>query len=394
MISFEEAISIASSQSFDWGTESIALADSAGRILRQSVSPDRPQPPFDRVTMDGIAIDYVAYASGQRLFAIERMQAAGAVPEALRDSSCCIEIMTGAALPAGVSTVIRYEDLEKVDNAFRLPAGIMDRKNIHFAGSDASPDQELIQPGSKIGVAEVGMLATFGYVKVVVSCLPRVSIISTGNELVGVGETPLDHQIRRSNVHQLAHLLAVQGMTAKKYHLPDEPAIMQQQLAVILEESDVVLLSGGVSMGKLDYVPQVLAELGVKKLFHRVAQRPGKPLWVGRTRKTMVFGLPGNPVSSVVGLLAHVNPFLRKNSWQAEDQVVTAQLTKPLNFNPALTLFQLVKSTVVDGVLQVTPVGNAGSGDASSLLRGNGFIQLPPDRNEFEAGEVFPFSPY
>jgi molybdopterin molybdotransferase len=166
---------------------------------------------------------------------------------------------------------------------------------------------------------------------------------------------------------------------------------MQKQLATILAESDLVLLSGGVSMGKLDYVPQVLTELGVKKLLHRVAQRPGKPLWVGRTRSTMVFGLPGNPISSIVGLLAHVNPFLRKNMWQNEELLITAQLAESFNFKPELTLFQLVSSTMVDGVMKAIPITNAGSGDATSLLRGNGFIQLPAERAQFEADEVFPF---
>jgi molybdopterin molybdotransferase len=143
------------------------------------------------------------------------MQPAGAAPASLINRNECIEIMTGAALPPGVTTVIRYEDLEKKDNTFLLPEGIVDRKNIHFSGSDATTDQELMQPGRKIGVAEIGMLATFGYPEVIVSRLPRVSIISTGNELVRVEEEPLNHQIRRSNVHQLEHLLSRTGRHAK-----------------------------------------------------------------------------------------------------------------------------------------------------------------------------------
>lgn len=393
MISYQQAFSIVNQQSFNWGTETCALSAAAGRILRQAVSPDRPQPPFNRVTMDGIAINYTAYTSGQRLFPVERVQPAGTAAIPLNHRSNCIEIMTGAALPLGVSTVIRYEDLVKKGNAFEVPDEIEDQKNIHFIGSDATTDQELMQPGRKIGVAEIGILATFGYAEVVVSSLPRVAIVSTGNELVEVHEQPLDHQIRRSNVYQLAHLLTHHGINPSLHHLPDEPTIMRKQLAMILAENDLVLLSGGVSMGKLDYVPQVLAELGVEKLLHRVAQRPGKPLWVGRTRSTMVFGLPGNPISSIVGLIAHVNPFIRKNLWQQETQPLTAKLSEPFSFAPSLTLFQLVSTNMINGVMEATPVTNAGSGDATSLLRGNGFIQLPAHRTHFEESEHFPFFP-
>lgn len=391
MISYATALSIVLQQSFDWGTEAVSLATAAGRILRQSIYPDRPQPPFDRVTMDGIAINYISYANGQRAFPVEALLPAGAPPVPLQDHRCCIEIMTGAALPPGVTTVIRYEDLEKTAAGFLLPEGVLDQKNIHSRGSDAMPDQEIMQPGRKIDIAEIGMLATFGYAEVMVSRLPRVAIVATGNELVGVGEQPLDHQIRMSNAHQLAALLASHQIQASLHHLPDELQVMRDQLANILQQNEVVLLSGGVSMGKLDHVPQVLAELGVTQLFHRVAQRPGKPLWVGRTEATMVFGLPGNPVSSLVGFLVYVHPFLEQNLRQISSMPSTAQLTEPLDFKPELTLFQLAKGQIVNGTTLATPVGNAGSGDASSLLRGNGFLQLPSHRSSFDAGEVFPF---
>ncbi|MEM9836657.1 MAG: molybdopterin molybdenumtransferase MoeA, partial [Bacteroidota bacterium] len=136
MISFTEAKKIILAQSFDWGQEEVDLSKAGGRVLAEPVYVDRPQPPFDRVTMDGIAIHYPTYAEGQRFYPIERMQAAGAPPLPLTNTNYCVEIMTGAALPPGVSTVIRYEDLTPMDGGFRLPEGIMDQKNIHFSGSE------------------------------------------------------------------------------------------------------------------------------------------------------------------------------------------------------------------------------------------------------------------
>jgi molybdopterin molybdotransferase len=398
MIAQPEALRIVRRQIFDWGTTSVPLSRALGRILSEDIRADRPQPPFDRVTMDGICIDYRSYANGQRYFPRARLQAAGDVPEPLADPTNCIEIMTGAALPPGVSTVIRYEDLEATEAGFHLPEqGVLDKKNIHWAGSDlADCEQVIIPAGRRVGVAEIGMLATFGYDAVKVSRLPRVAIISTGNELVAVSEKqPLPHQIRRSNVHQLASLLQQNGIEAERHHLPDEPQQMTVAIRELLKKQDVLIFSGGVSKGKLDHLPGVLAELDVEKLFHGVAQRPGKPLWVGRTDRCMVFGLPGNPVSSLACSKIYVSTFIARNLSLESSESQSLALGEDHTFRPDLHLALSVRLAPDPdgGEVKAYPVSHQGSGDATSMLRTDGFLLLPRGQKLFPAGGRFPYLP-
>ena len=392
LIPFTTARDLVLRQRFDWGTERVPLAAAVGRVLAEAIVADRDQPPFDRVAMDGIALHYPTYAAGQRRFPVARVQPAGQPSPALADPTHCVEIMTGAALPPGVTTVIRYEDLERDGEAFLLPPGVEDERNIHRRGADTTAGEELLAPGIRIGVAAVGMLATCGYDEVTVRRLPRVAIVSTGDEIVGVGEQPLDHQIRGSNLHQIAAVLRRVGLAPSLHHLPDA-ADGAARLAELLSENELLLLSGGVSKGRFDHVPGWLADCGVSRLFHRVAQRPGKPLWAGRTDRTMVFALPGNPVSSLVGTLAYVLPWLAVNQTGRAPEPRLAVLAEDVTFRPPLTLFQLVESAVdrTNGGRYVSPVRHAGSGDGASLLRGDGFLVLPGERAVFRAGEVFGF---
>lgn len=385
---YTKALEITCTQTFDWGEEKVSLSGAGNRILAEPLLTDRPQPPYDRVTMDGIAIDHAAYAKGQREFPIAGIVAAGAVPLSLKGPGHCLEVMTGAVCPPGTTTIIRYEDLERVGEAFRLPEGVPDAKNIHRMGSDAALGEELLAPGAVIGGAAINLLAGCGYAEVLVKRLPKVAVIATGDELVEVGETPLPHQIRMSNVFHLRHQLSLAGIVAETHHLPDSVAALKPAIKALLERKDVLIFSGGVSKGRYDFLPEVLAELGVKQLFHRVAQRPGKPIWVGRTETTMVFGLPGNPVSSLVGLLAYVGPFLRKNLGLA-DRTEIRVLGARLAFRPDLTLFQVSRISPDDQ--RAYPVTGGGSGDASSMLRGDGVLVLPQERPNFVEGEAFPF---
>lgn len=374
----------------DYGSETVPLTSAFGRCLRQSIIADRDQPPFDRVAMDGITINYTLYASGQRLFPIAGLQAAGAPPLPLSNPATCLEIMTGAALPPGATTVIRYEDLQREGEAFRLPEGIENGANLHLRGKDVTASAVLAESGRYLGVAEVGMLATCGYDQVKVARLPKVAIVATGNELVPVDTIPEPHQIRRSNFYQLAALLHPLKIAASLHHLSDDRAQLEEGLEKLLADFDVVILSGGVSKGKLDFVPEVLTDLGVEKLFHGVAQRPGKPLWCGRRDQTMVFGLPGNPVSSISCGVHYVLPFLRNCLGLPALKPVYGRLTQELTFKPALTLFERVSvsSQAETGELQVTPVKHAGSGDAGSLLRTDAFAEFAADRTVFSEGHL------
>jgi molybdopterin molybdotransferase len=378
-------------QAFDWGSETLPLSDLGTRVLAQKVTADRAQPPYDRVTMDGIAFDFAAYKDGQRLFPVAGIVAAGTPPPELTDPTTCFEVMTGAVRPPGSTTIVRYEDLEQSGAAFRLPDGIEDGKNIHRKGSDAELGAALMQPGTVIKGAAINLLAGCGYAEASVKKLPRTAVIATGDELVAVAEQPLPHQIRMSNLFHLQHQLATAGIAASTHHFADDPAWMKTKIGELLSTHDLLIFSGGVSKGRYDFLPDVLAELGVKKLFHRVAQRPGKPIWVGRTAKTMVFGLPGNPVSSLTGLLAYVGPWLRQNLGLPEQKIMR-ELATDLNFPKPLTLFQLC--TIDRQTQSAVPVTNAGSGDAASMLRGDGLLVLPAQENHFPAGERFAWIPF
>jgi molybdopterin molybdotransferase len=345
--------------------------------------------------MDGIAIHYAAYAEGQRAFPVARMQAAGQPPVPLTNPKQCVEIMTGAALPEGCTTVIRYEDLERKGDSFHLPEGVEDGKSIHFVGSDVSAGDLLLPAGQIIDVAAIGMLATCGYAEVPVVALPRTAVISTGDELVPVAATPAPHQIRRSNVFQLVQLLNTAGVEAEHLHLADDRETLRSVLAEVLTKYELVILSGGVSKGKLDFVPGILEALGVKPLFHGVAQRPGKPLWAGRTETTMVFGLPGNPVSSVACCQVYVGEHLRNRLGLPPRTYQYVELAEDIPFKPDLTHFDrvMVDQKPTAGTLFAHSVKNAGSGDAASLLRANGLVILPRGKDLFRAGEVYPCIP-
>jgi molybdopterin molybdotransferase len=194
-----------------------------------------------------------------------------------------------------------------------------------------------------------------------------------------------------SNLFHLQHQLATAGIAATTHHIIDDQVELRKRIAQLLADNDILIFSGGVSKGKYDFLPEVLAELSVKRLFHRVAQRPGKPIWVGRTEDTMVFGLPGNPVSSLTGLLAYVGPFLRKNLGVGERKDQRA-LAVDFAFGKDLTLFQVSRTDPT--TQRAAPVTNGGSGDASSMLRADGFLVLPQERSTFTAGEYFPFLPF
>jgi len=284
MISVEKATQIILDNLQSLRTESVPLTAANGRILQENLTTDRDLPPFDRVTMDGIAIDYKHFEQGQRSFKIESIGAAGSPQTTLKNPENCIEIMTGAMLPIDADTVIRYEDVVISNGVATIQnEAIKQGQNVHYQGSDRKKNTILARAGTRIGPTEIGIAASVGKPELLVSALPKIQIISTGNELVEVHETPLPHQIRASNVHTIKAALDIWDVEADRLHLPDNKADIKAQLSESIHQYDVLILSGGVSKGKFDFIPDVLNELGVQKLFHRVKQRPGKPFWFGRT---------------------------------------------------------------------------------------------------------------
>jgi molybdopterin molybdotransferase len=394
MISVAQALQTVLNSFQDFGVEEIPFIKSVGRILKEEIVADRDFPPFNRVSMDGIAIAFQQFKNGQRAFKVEGIQAAGSEQISLQDAESCIEVMTGAVLPNNANTVIRYEDITIENGVATINTNaVNDGQNIHNKAKDGKFDDILIYQNTKISAAEIGVLATVGKSFVKVARQPKVMIVSTGDELVGVDEIPLEHQIRRSNVFTLVSLLERLNIPSETAHITDDKPILKSKIDCYLQEYDVLLFSGAVSKGKYDFLPEVFEELDVEKLFHKVAQRPGKPFFYGQTNTCSVFGFPGNPISTFVNCLAYFYPWYYK-SVGIETNQERAILGEDVSFKPSLTYFLQVKLESENGKLVAFPITGNGSGDLASLVNTDAFIQLPSDKIEFKKGEAFPVIKY
>jgi molybdopterin molybdotransferase len=351
-----------------------------GTVLRAPIVAARDQPPFDRVTMDGIAFRYDAYERGRRDFRIAGTQAAGAEQRTLADADTCIEVMTGAMLPQGCDCIVPVEQIAVSEGVARLAPDVNPTRgqNVHTRGLDSKSGARLLEPGVRLGPAEVAVIAANGQAHASVTRQPRIVVISTGDELIEPGRPVQPWQIHRSNVYAVLAALRRRGYASlTQDHLPDDEDILRERLAVHLENQDVLILSGGVSMGRYDYVPQVMTDLGISCVFHRVAQRPGKPLWFGVGRGRTVYALPGNPVSTLVCLMRYVLPGIAAAEGLAPASPETIPLGEDFEVKPALTLFVPVK-IALEGARLAHLRPTRGSGDFVSLVGTDGFVELPP----------------
>jgi molybdopterin molybdotransferase len=374
-------------------SESLPLAQCAGAVLRENIYAERDQPPFDRVAMDGIAIDSSAVRGERRRLRIQAMQAAGASPLTLEAPDACIEVMTGAALPAGCDAVIPVEQIQMQNGVAALGSDtrVSPWQNIHRRASDTQQGALLLRSGTRLSAPEVAIAASAGMARVRVSSQPAVVVISTGNELIEPGEPVLPHQIRRSNAYGVAAALRQRGFQRiADDHVRDEAGELQERLKFHLDTHDVLVLSGGVSMGRLDLVPHALEALGVHAVFHRVAQRPGKPLWFGVSQSgAVVFALPGNPVSTLVCLARYVLPALFAAMGQSVGVPEKIALGDAVTVNPALAFFLPIRIETDELARPwATPCPTNGSGDFTALAGTDGFVELPPGPNTYSKGFV------
>ena len=398
MITVTEASQIIQNNVLTLPLAEVSLSESIDRVLGEPIYADRDFPPFHRVTMDGIAIHFATFQAGKDTFLIQEVQLAGEPPKTLQSPANCLEVMTGSVLPAGTDTVIRYEDVQLTEqNGQRYaqvliaPAGVM--QSVHPQASDRQATALLIPAGVQLSPAEIAVIATVGKATVKVTAYPRVAIISTGDELVQLTEMPLPHQIRQSNSYMLQAALTQIGIKAEQFHLHDDKIALLEEVNNILHQFDVLLLSGGVSKGKADFIPEVLAALEVQKLFHEVAQRPGKPFWFGRMAGgPVVFALPGNPVSTFLGYYKYVQPWLQASLGVKPLLLPQVSLAREVTFTSPLTYFLPVKlHSTPHGAYEAQPLKTGGSGDFAALLDADGFLELPPYKNMFSVGEQYPF---
>jgi len=407
MITSQKALQIILDSTENFGIEEIPFLDSLGRILKEDIKADRDFPPFNRVSMDGISVSFDIFTKGIREFPIENIQPAGSPQTELKNELYCIEVMTGAVLPENTDAVIPYEQvtIEKGKATVQIDQ-IKHLQNIHLQGKDRKGKDILVEKNSLISAAEIGVFATVGKNLVKVARQPKVMIISTGDELVEVSEKPLTHQIRRSNSYTLVSLLQQLRIQSETAHIVDDKPLLEEKIRQYLEEYDVLLFSGAVSKGKFDFLPEILDELEVEKLFHRVKQRPGKPFWFGvsdlnsmneqnekdatQPKRTTIFAFPGNPVSTFVGCVKYFYPWYKKSMGLSFQNMDKAILSEDFIFKPELTYFLQVTLENKNGVLYARPFMGNGSGDLANLADADAFLELPDDRNEFKKGEVFP----
>jgi len=361
--------------------ESLPLHRLAGTVLRETIVMERDQPPFDRVAMDGIAVARAQAAQVTRL-RISGTQAAGSAPLRLDHPQHCIEVMTGAMLPEGCDAVIPIEQIDVAEGYAQLHAGIEIKagQHIHPRGSDAKQSARLLEPGVRLGPIETAIIASAGYANVKASPPPRIAIVSTGDELVDAGAAIEPWQIRRSNNHAINAALQRHGFVhTHDEHLRDDPDKLRERLGTLLDQHQVLVLSGGVSKGKFDFVPQTLTALGVRCVFHKVAQRPGKPLWFGtRDDGKTVYALPGNPVSVLMCLYRYVLPGLLLSMGATPPPIARIALAESAKSHAELTAFLPVKLvTDEQGLTRALPRPTRGSGDFISLLGTDGFVELP-----------------
>ncbi|HBR92724.1 MAG TPA: molybdopterin molybdenumtransferase MoeA [Opitutae bacterium] len=378
-------------------SETCALEQCAGRILRAPVLADRPFPPFDRSMMDGYAIR-AAEIDGDGRFTIVTQAPAGAPAQQLgHQPRACAEIMTGAVLPTDADCVVPYEQTRRIDSTQMQvlePTQHAAGDCIHGLASDRPAGEALLTAGRRIGSREIAIAASCGCERLVVSKKPSIVIVSTGDELVDIVATPAAHQIRRSNDIMMEAALQHFDLPAAQFaHLPDNAAAPKAQLKALIADHDIVILSGGISMGKKDFIPDALDALGLDCQFHGVAQKPGKPLGFWSQPACAVFTLPGNPLSTLTCLHQYVIPALFHSLGQAAPTTPhTVRLDAGARARDDLTIF-LPVSLHANNIARPQPANN--SGDLVRILQSDGYIELPPCKEKsYPAGKSFDFHPW
>jgi molybdopterin molybdotransferase len=393
VISYTEAQNLILSYAKSFGTEMLSLDDAAGRVLAEDVYADRDYPPFNRSAMDGYAIRIEDWEQGVRSYLVQEVLYAGNIPKQELAPAAAFKIMTGAAVPFPADTVIRREDsLEKEGKVSFSIKQLKPYQNIARKGEDLQKGILTIKAATVCTPSVISTLATVGKSKISVERLPRLALFTTGNEVKQLNEEIRDVEIRNSNSYLLKSLLKQWGIIPATYkHLQDDKTELKNNISKALK-SDIILMSGGVSAGDADYIPEVLESLGIKKLFHKVAIKPGKPIWCGTSEAgTMVFALPGNPFSSLVTFKIFVEPFLRKSFG------LTSSLEKKSLFKgqkmQKTNLDEFFPARMVSSGIQVEATPLNGSGDIRLGIDADVLAIHPKEANNLTDGQTIDYYP-
>jgi len=393
MLSFEQALNIVKEKlagaDLRLGTEVVPLGVACGRVLAEDVAADRDYPPFHRSIRDGFAVRAQdAGAPPVELCSRGEIPAGGHFTGALGAGEC-VSIMTGAPLPSGADAVVMVEYTESVGDRVKIHRGVRSGENVVQQGSEARAGACVLPRGRRLGAAELGLLATVGKSRVAVFVRPVVAILPTGDEVVPVEQRPEWFQIRNANAISLSAQVAGAGGIPHCLEIaPDRPEALRGMIQKGLS-ADVLLLTGGVSVGKYDFAQQVLADLGAEFYFRGVALRPGKPLVFGRAAGKFFFGLPGNPVSTFVTFALFARPALAVLGGADFEApfFLRARLGQPLQQRTGLTAFLPARMDRSSGDPVVSLVGWQGSGDLVGVATANCFIVVHPDETSLAAGD-------
>lgn len=372
-------------------TASIRIWDALGFALAQEIKADRAYPPFDRSTRDGYAVRAADATPGAKLHCDGEIKAGDSVTAPLKPGTC-VQIMTGAAVPTGSDAVVMLEHTQRDGDTIRFERPAQSGQNVVPRGSEAAPGQTILRPGMRLGYAELALAAQVGDAELCCATKPRVAILSTGDEVVSLNETPGAFQIRNSNSVSLAAQVRLAGgepvlLGNASDRVDDLRAKIERGLA-----EDVLVLSGGVSMGKYDLVETVLKEMGTEFYFDAVAIRPGRPAVFGLCGNTFVFGLPGNPVSTMVTFELFVIPALDILSGASPRPLplLEARVAEPLHEKPGLTHFLPALLVWRNATPEVRALRWQGSGDIAAIAQANCFLVVDAERGAIAASETVP----
>lgn len=379
----------------DWmATEPVVLTESISRILREDVLSDADSPRFDKAIRDGFAVQFEDLEEVPAVLPVIGESRAGAAADVTVQRGQCCEIMTGAPLPPGANAVVMVEHTDRLSpGSVRIKKSVRENEGLLRQGAEARKGDKVLNAGRRIALADIGLLAGVGKASVMVSKKPRVAIIATGDELVEVRENPQPGQIRNSNGYTLYTQVLEAGAAPSLLGIGrDNLEDLREKIRTGLEY-DILLVSGGVSMGKYDLVENVFAEYGVEVLFDKIAMKPGKPTVFGHRGQTYVFGLPGNPVSTIVSFHMFVRPlilFLLKAE-STNPKILEAKLDAPAKCDPERAALVPALVRFEGGQYRIRTAPWKGSSDLVGLSRANALIMIPRREGTLEPGETAQF---
>ncbi len=398
MITVDKALNMIVDNASPLSAKTMATEHAHTFVSVNDIVADRPLPPFNRVAMDGYAVRSTDFSSPEIELKLKGQIQTGIQSELVVEPGEAVNVMTGAPCPAGADAVVKVENSKVSGDVVTLHEdNIRPGLNIASMGEDKSRGDLLIQAGKPLSAADIAVAASVGLAEIEVYQKPRIKIISTGTEIVHPSVTPLDHQIRDCNSYSLRTMCRPYRLENEFLGIGEDDKDVLSALIQKGLDSEILLLSGGVSMGDYDHIPKLLSENGVKKIFHKIKVKPGKPVWFGKTDKeTFVFGLPGNPVSVQSCFRIFVEPLIKKLSGykQAQHAFLKLPLSQDAKSKTPREHYMPGKIKVTDSGTAVEPVQIRGSGDFSNFAESQGLFLMPGSKRVLEKGELVDFLPW